>query len=145
MNYRVNLKTMKFPATNNNSSQKKCTGKMKNLKYYGFLAMNRHKSQQEWTSSTSAKSGGAVLPAELRREMRKITSQIMRYNIGRHRKGSVSEILKSHSVLEWLDSAGGRWKEQLIFLGYLLVFRYKGSVESSQVFSARSLEVIDMR
>ena len=38
---------------------------MKNLKYYGFLAMNRHKSQQEWTSSTSAKSGGAVLAAEL--------------------------------------------------------------------------------
>jgi predicted nucleotidyltransferase len=73
---------------------------MKNLKHYGFLAMNKHKSQQEWTSSTSAKSGGAVLAAELRREMRKITSQIMHYNIGRHRKGSVSKILKSHSVLE---------------------------------------------
>ena len=57
---------------------------MKNLKHYGFLAMNKHKSQQEWTSSTSAKSGGAVLAAELRREMRKITSQIMHYNIGRH-------------------------------------------------------------
>lgn len=62
---------MEFLATNNNSSLKKMQRKMKNLKYYGFLAMSRHNSQQEWTSSTSAKSGGSVLAAELRREMRK--------------------------------------------------------------------------
>lgn len=105
--------------------KKKCRGRIKNLKYYGFLAMNGHKSQQEWTSSTSAKSGGAVLAAELRREMRKITSQIIHSNTGRHRRGSASERLKSHSVWERCDSAGERRKEQLIFPGYLWMFRYK--------------------
>lgn len=67
----------------------------------GFLAMNRHKSQQEWTSSTSAKSGEAVLAAELRKKKkRELTSQIIDYNIGRQRKRSASQILKSHSVLK---------------------------------------------
>lgn len=60
--------------------------------------MDRHKSSQEWTSSTSAKSGEAVLAAGLRKQMRKITSQIIHYNIGSREEECVNHIKKPFRV-----------------------------------------------
>lgn len=122
-----------------NSSQK-CRGKMKKiLNIMGFW---------QWAGTTVSKNGHPqLLPSQRissgcwveKRNGEKITKQIMHYNIiGRQR--SVKDI-KSHSVLEWLAFSWGKYLEKSNwYFWYLLVFRYKGSIESSQVFSAGLLK-----
>lgn len=60
--------------------------------------MYRHQSQQERTISTSAKLGEAALAAVLRKQMRKISSQIIHYNIGRQEEECANHIKKPFRV-----------------------------------------------